>query len=56
MSREPTSAQTIRLTNRHWRKLRALMQLHGDRRWLEKLIEREAKRRGVSNDQQSVEA
>ena len=36
----PSEAKTIRLRAAHWTKLRALMQHHQNRQWLEKAIER----------------
>lgn len=39
-----SKAQTIRLRESYWAKLRALMQFHGNRKWLEKSIDREHKK------------
>jgi len=49
-----SKAQTIRLRASHWAKLRALMQFHGNRKWLEKCIDREHKKVfGVSPKKES---
>lgn len=54
MKKEPTFAQTIRLPESCWLKLRSLMTFHGGRVWLEKAVDREYKKAGLQDQNKSV--
>lgn len=45
-----SKVQTIRLRLSYWAKLRALMQFHGNRKWLERAIDREHKKIDCNKD------
>jgi hypothetical protein len=45
--KEATESHGVRLPLSYWRKLRELMTFHGGRHWLEKAIDREARKAGM---------
>ncbi len=49
MKKEHTEAHGVRLPVSYWLKLRQLMTIHGGRSWLEKAIDREVKKAGISD-------
>jgi hypothetical protein len=48
--KEITESHGVRLPVSYWFKLRSLMTHHGGRAWLEKAIDREARKAGLHED------